>query len=218
MAVGQINYLDLRETLFSRLLGLGSVYLHVTGILSGRQDIMPIIPVVTRRRLSDILGELLPEFSPAPNQLTHNRGAVIRFLGDALLALAGVGLAVSGLLLQSATGNDLCSPNIIGVNSGAGFAVMVLLCLFPMAFAVLPLAAFAGALFTTFLVLGISVGAGGHQSKSTVLLAGVAVSSLLSAGSLFFHSWFPMPWRRIRRFRLADFPAFRERIWFFPRS
>ena len=36
--------------------------------------------------------------------------------------LAGVGLAVSGLLLQSATGNDLCSPNIIGVNSGAGFA------------------------------------------------------------------------------------------------
>lgn len=58
--------------------------------------------------------------------------------------LAGVGLAVSGLLLQSATGNDLCSPNIIGVNSGAGFAVMVLLCLFPMAFAVLPLAAFGG--------------------------------------------------------------------------
>ena len=94
VAVGQINYLDLRETLFSRLLGLGSVYLHVTGILSDRQDIMPIIPVVTRRRLSDILGELLPEFSPAPNQLTHNRGAVIRFLGDALLALAGVGLAV----------------------------------------------------------------------------------------------------------------------------
>ena len=91
----------------------------------------------------------------------------------------------------SATGNDLCSPNIIGVNSGAGFAVMVLLCLFPMAFAVLPLAAFAGALFTTFLVLGIWVSAGGHQSKSTVLLAGVAVSSLLSAGISFLSQLVP---------------------------
>lgn len=105
--------------------------------------------------------------------------------------LAGCGLAVSGLLLQSATGNDLCSPNIIGVNSGAGLAVMVMLCLFPMAFAGLPLAAFAGALATTLLVLGISVSAGGHQSRSTVLLAGVAVSSMFSAGISFLSQLFP---------------------------
>ncbi|MFQ8582897.1 MAG: iron chelate uptake ABC transporter family permease subunit [Holdemania massiliensis] len=71
-------------------------------------------------------------------------------------------LAVSGLLLQSATGNDLCSPNIIGVNSGAGLAVMVMLCLFPMAFAGLQRR--CRALATTLLVLGISVSAGGHQS------------------------------------------------------
>ena len=34
--------------------------------------------------------------------------------------LAGIGLSVSGVLLQSVTGNDLASPNIIGVNAGAG--------------------------------------------------------------------------------------------------
>ncbi len=123
------------------------------------------------------------------------------------LPLAGVGLAVSGLLLQSATGNDLCSPNIIGVNSGAGFAVMVLLCLFPMAFAGLPLAAFAGALFTTFLVLGISVGAGGHQSKSTVLLAGSRVSSLPVPGSLSSSQLVPDALASYSAFSIGGFPA-----------
>lgn len=132
--------------------------------------------------------------------------------------LAGVGLAVSGLLLQSATGNDLCSPNIIGVNSGAGFAVMVLLCLFPMAFAVLPLAAFAGALFTTFLVLGISVSAADISPSRRCCWPGSRSARCSAPGSLFFHSWFPTRWRRIRRFRSADFPAFRGRIWFSPRS
>ena len=134
--------------------------------------------------------------------------------------LAGAGLAVSGLLLQSATGNDLCSPNIIGVNSGAGFAVMVLLCLFPMAFAVLPLrealAAFAGALFTTFLVLGISVGAGGHQSKSTVLLAGVAVSSLLSAGISFLSQLVPDALASYSAFSIGGFSGVQGADLIFP--
>ena len=58
--------------------------------------------------------------------------------------LAGVGLSVSGVLLQSVTGNDLASPSIIGVNAGAGFAVILLLSFFPHAAAGLPPAAFLG--------------------------------------------------------------------------
>ena len=63
--------------------------------------------------------------------------------------LAGVGLSVSGVLLQSVTGNDLASPSIIGVNAGAGFAVILLLSFFPHAAAGLPPAAFLGAFLTT---------------------------------------------------------------------
>lgn len=110
-------------------------------------------------------------------------------VGGALLA--GAGLAVCGLLLQTVTGNDLCSPNIIGVNAGAGLAVMVILCLFPMAFRLLPLAAFVGALATTLTVLGISASAGGHSTKTTVVLAGVAVGALLNAGISFLSSLYP---------------------------
>ena len=55
------------------------------------------------------------------------------------------GLSVSGVLLQSVTGNDLASPGIIGVSSGAGFMVILCLSFFPAAFVSVPAAAFAGA-------------------------------------------------------------------------
>ena len=103
--------------------------------------------------------------------------------------LAGAGLAVAGLLLQSATDNDLCSPNVIGVNAGAGLAVMTLLCLFPMAFRLLPAAAFAGAFGTT--LLGVSFSLGHHTSNTTVVLAGVAVGTLFNAGISFLSQLYP---------------------------
>ena len=105
--------------------------------------------------------------------------------------LAGAGLAVAGLLLQCATNNDLCSPNVIGVNAGAGLFVMVFLCLFPMAFALLPLAAFAGAVCATGVVLGASFTLGHHTSRATVVLAGVAVGTLCSAGISFLSQLYP---------------------------
>ena len=105
--------------------------------------------------------------------------------------LAGAGLAVAGLMLQTATDNDLCSPNVIGVNAGAGFAVMLFLCLFPMAFPYLPAAAFAGALGTTMLVLGMSFTAGHHRARTTVVLAGVAVGTLFNAGISFLSQLYP---------------------------
>ena len=40
--------------------------------------------------------------------------------------LSGAALAVSGVLLQNVLNNALAAPNIIGVNAGAGFAVLFL--------------------------------------------------------------------------------------------
>lgn len=97
--------------------------------------------------------------------------------------LAGVGLSVSGVLLQSVTGNDLASPSIIGVNAGAGFAVILLLSFFPGAAALLPPAAFLGAFLTTLLIMAIAGRA--DASKATVILAGIAVQALLNAGISF---------------------------------
>ncbi len=105
--------------------------------------------------------------------------------------LAGMGLSVAGLLLQTTTGNDLCSPNVIGVNAGAGLAVMIFLCLFPMAHKLLPMAAFVGAFGATLLVLTLSFSLGGRTSKATVVLAGVAVGTLFNAGISFLSQLYP---------------------------
>ena len=104
---------------------------------------------------------------------------------------AGAALAVSGLLLQAATGNDLAAPNIIGINSGAGLFVMITLSVFPTLAPLLPLAAFVGAFFAAALVLGLSQRGGRVPSRTTVVLAGVAVGALMSAGISFLSLLYP---------------------------
>ncbi|MBQ4267133.1 MAG: iron ABC transporter permease [Clostridia bacterium] len=97
--------------------------------------------------------------------------------------LAGAGLSLSGVLLQNVTGNELASPNIIGVNAGAGFSMIVMMFLVPGAVFLRPVGAFAGAVTTTLIILAVA--SKGHFSKSTVILCGVAITAVLNAGISF---------------------------------
>jgi iron complex transport system permease protein len=94
--------------------------------------------------------------------------------------LAGVGLAVAGVILQGVMNNALASPNTIGVNSGAGFAVMVGLMIWGDYSGILPVAAFLGAFIATLLIFGLAYL--GDSSRTTIILAGITVSSFLNAG------------------------------------
>lgn len=97
--------------------------------------------------------------------------------------LAGVGLSVSGVLLQSVTANPLAGPSIIGVNSGAGFLAILCLSFFPKAIYALPFAAFFGAFGATMLILAMAGRVG--STRATVVLAGIALTTLLNAGISF---------------------------------
>lgn len=92
---------------------------------------------------------------------------------------AGMALAVSGAVIQSVLSNPLAAPNIIGVNSGAGLAVALSCALFPSAAYLSPVFAFLGALLGVLTVLMIAEKNG--ASKMTLVLSGVAVSSIFSA-------------------------------------
>lgn len=94
--------------------------------------------------------------------------------------LAGAALAVSGAVIQTVLANPLAAPNIIGVNSGAGLAVALCSALAPAAAAAVPVAAFLGALAGSCLVLAIA--RRGGAARMTLVLAGVAVSAVFSAG------------------------------------
>lgn len=95
--------------------------------------------------------------------------------------LSGAALAAAGVLIQGVLNNPLAGPNIIGVNAGAGFCTLLISCLLPTAAQLLPAAAFVGALGTSLLILLLSDRMG--ASRITVVLAGVAISSFLSAGT-----------------------------------
>ncbi|MFR3091052.1 MAG: FecCD family ABC transporter permease [Eggerthella lenta] len=87
---------------------------------------------------------------------------------------------MAGAIIQAVLDNPLASPNIIGINSGAGLFVLIAASVFPSALWLPPLAAFAGALATALIIFGISLGA--STSRLTVVLAGIAITSVFGAG------------------------------------
>lgn len=95
--------------------------------------------------------------------------------------IAGAALAVSGAIIQMVINNPLAGPNIIGVNAGSGFFVVLAGIWFPTSFAILPFAAFFGAFVTVLLVYFFGRRTG--SSKITLVLAGVAINSLLNGAS-----------------------------------
>lgn len=94
--------------------------------------------------------------------------------------LAGSGLAVSGSILQTVFHNPLASPNIIGVNAGAGLFVLICSILFPGARDLVPFAAFLGAFLASVLILLIAMTS--RMSQLLLVLSGFVINSLFTAG------------------------------------
>lgn len=93
--------------------------------------------------------------------------------------LAGASLATAGQLLQSILRNPLAAPSVIGVNSGAGLCALICMAVFPDYSRFTSLAAFFGAIIAVFAVYLLARLTG--ASKSTIILAGVAVNSIFGA-------------------------------------
>lgn len=104
--------------------------------------------------------------------------------------LSGAALGGAGLLLQSAVANPLAAPNTIGVNAGAGAAVMMSLVFIKDSFIYQSVFAFVGALVAALITLFIASRFGG-MSKGTVVLAGVAVGAVFNAVISYISVRFP---------------------------
>lgn len=94
--------------------------------------------------------------------------------------LAGCALGLAGALMQSLTRNPLADPGILGVNAGAGFAVVLGIALFGadspadwLGFA------FVGALLASLLVALTGALGGGRVNPVRLTLAGVALGAVL---------------------------------------
>jgi iron complex transport system permease protein len=106
----------------------------------------------------------------------------VRLPRIALGAVVGFALAAAGTVMQGFFRNPMADPSIVGVSSGAAVgAVAVIVTGATLPFGLgLPAAAFAGALLAAFGVYLIA-SEGGRTPVATLLLAGVAVQTLLGA-------------------------------------
>ena len=128
-------------------------------------------------------------YTPAQLLQLPNILRYIRFPRVMAAVFAGAGLAGAGVIIQTLLGNSLAGPNIIGVNSGAGFMTLIAALVFPLIPQMQPLAAFLGALFSVMMIYLLSRRAG--TSKMTILLSGVVLNALLNAASEALCTFFP---------------------------
>lgn len=99
--------------------------------------------------------------------------------------LVGIGLAVSGTVLQGIARNPLADPGIIGINSGAGLAVMLFIFFFSSTSLVsvflLPILAFVGAGATAVLIYLLAYKRHEGITPIRLVLTGVAVAAGINA-------------------------------------
>ncbi|MCT2535497.1 iron ABC transporter permease [Aquibacillus koreensis] len=126
-------------------------------------------------------------------QGTENNSMVLfhfRLPRIVIALLIGAAMAISGAILQSITHNELADPGIIGINAGAGFAVVLYIYLFQGAGAsttsvfLLPLTALAGSMLAAILIYAISWKNG--ITPIRLILVGIGINSAFAALIIMF--------------------------------
>lgn len=113
---------------------------------------------------------------------THNIISEIRIPRNLGAVLVGTALAVAGAVIQGVTKNGLADPSLIGLNAGAAFTLALMMAFVPKApFLLLMLGGFLGAMLGGALVLLIGRSRRDGFSPMRIILAGAAVSALLTA-------------------------------------
>ncbi|WP_050615693.1 FecCD family ABC transporter permease [Bacillus testis] len=139
--------------------------------------------------LSIVYGYSDTSFKTAIHAFTHFNGSNEHIIIEsvrlprALIATAvGSSLAITGVLMQTLTKNPLASPGILGINAGAGFAVVLSVTFIHSAsLQTFTWIAFLGAAISAILVYMIGTNGGNNSSPMQLTLAGAALSALFAS-------------------------------------
>lgn len=177
--VGRVSLISIMVLLVFVLVGLATA-----AVMIGPVPIQPLtVWKIVAHKLPFIQDVVPVTWSKAQENIIWN----IRLPRVVLGAIVGAGLAIVGTAMQALVRNSLAEPYILGVSSGASVGATLVI-LFG-AFSIfgqyaLSLAAFLGALLSVILVFSLSQ-VGGRIVTIRLLLAGVAVSLVLSAVTSF---------------------------------
>ncbi len=99
--------------------------------------------------------------------------------------LVGIGLSLSGTVLQGIAKNELADPGVLGINAGAGLTVALFITIFASSLAsasfAIPLVAFFGALVAALVVYALSYIKGEGISPNRLILTGIALTAAINA-------------------------------------
>ncbi len=102
--------------------------------------------------------------------------------------LVGAGLALSGAILQAISRNGLADPGILGINAGAGLAVVLFISFFPTRQAapvfMMPFLALFGAGLTAALIYSLAYKRNQGISPTRLILVGIAVAAGIGAAMI----------------------------------
>lgn len=138
------------------------------------------------------VGEVLSALGGGGEPQYANIVRNVRLPRTIAVAQAAVCLSVAGLLLQNVLKNPMASPSLLGVTSGAGLMAIVTFLLFSTGtggLRLLPLSTFAGAMGAAVFIYLLAYRQGEGQGR--LILAGVAVSSMLNAAASLLTNLFP---------------------------
>ncbi|WP_283780697.1 FecCD family ABC transporter permease [Peribacillus frigoritolerans] len=103
--------------------------------------------------------------------------------------LAGVGLGISGAILQGLSRNPLSDPGILGLHAGASFGLIIFVTYFhsldEKASILIPLFTFSGGVLTAFLIVLLAFDRYKGIPPIRLILVGIAISAGFSAITLF---------------------------------
>ncbi len=112
-----------------------------------------------------------------------------------IAGLVGVGLGIAGVVLQGITRNGLADPGILGINAGAGAAVVIFMFFFQvslmradvsswMLIMMMPIFGFVGGTIAAALIFSFAL-KNGHLDMQRLILTGISINSGFGALSLY---------------------------------
>lgn len=158
---------------------LGASYLHLTnGVFD--MSVMDVLKTLLRIEPNPKFNLVIFEF---------------RLPRIVIAALVGVGLGIAGVVLQGITRNGLADPGILGINAGAGAAVVIFMFFFQLrltsadmsswlSILMMPIFGFVGGAMAAVLIFSFAR-KNGHLDMQRLILTGIAINSGFGALSLF---------------------------------
>lgn len=147
------------------------ILISIISINSGKMSVSP----------SEVWQVFMGNGSPQQNLIVYEFRLPRIILGY----FVGIGMGVSGVIMQSLLKNDMASPGTLGISSGSGLFVLIYIVLFNsesvLAAYALPVISFVGGLVSAVIIFLLSYSSKREMSPTGLILTGVAVGSGYSA-------------------------------------